>query len=389
MAAASTAKSVDTTAPAAQRTPKSLRGQNKPKCIQCGNVARSRCPYMSCQNCCAKAQNPCHIHVLKANATSDKTPTPSIPLFDAQKTEVTPPGTSQRVHSVRQHYLKNLTQFNNVQSVRARKPLTIKKLQQSDTDGDIIEANDEKEIERSTKKLRAERTSSFGDLIERLNKVRNEDDLKSCVEMKSQLCNRQQIGSRNIRNENVDKYKEQPTVGNDLSSQKQTEYSFPKFCTTTVIDEETLKSIDAHFSSLEQNMIYDFVAKKFRLLELNVAQQNNDMHAQFGQTNSSGLGSPVNDIHHHGRTALSYDRAPQGNAVSWCPSIFSLPCKLWKDHLLGVCPAHSLVTFGFGGKLLVMKDTSFQNLSFGNQIRHYTYVQSCFFGSLFVLFYIC
>ncbi|KAL5221296.1 hypothetical protein ABZP36_026009 [Zizania latifolia] len=40
----------------------SLRGLNKPKCIQCGNVARSRCPFQCCKSCCYKAQNPCHIH---------------------------------------------------------------------------------------------------------------------------------------------------------------------------------------------------------------------------------------------------------------------------------------------------------------------------------------
>ncbi|OEL32130.1 putative pectinesterase/pectinesterase inhibitor 24 [Dichanthelium oligosanthes] len=39
-----------------------LRGLNKPKCIQCGNAARSRCPFQCCKACCYKAQNPCHIH---------------------------------------------------------------------------------------------------------------------------------------------------------------------------------------------------------------------------------------------------------------------------------------------------------------------------------------
>ncbi|CAN1748511.1 hypothetical protein LINPERHAP1_LOCUS3427 [Linum perenne] len=47
-------------------TPKTLRGLNKPKCIQCGNVARSRCPYQSCKSCCSKAQNPCHIHGMRS-----------------------------------------------------------------------------------------------------------------------------------------------------------------------------------------------------------------------------------------------------------------------------------------------------------------------------------
>ncbi|KAL9326776.1 hypothetical protein ACSQ67_007421 [Phaseolus vulgaris] len=43
--------------------PKSQRGHNKPKCKQCGNVARSRCPYECCKRCCSRNQNPCHIHV--------------------------------------------------------------------------------------------------------------------------------------------------------------------------------------------------------------------------------------------------------------------------------------------------------------------------------------
>ncbi|KAL3019143.1 hypothetical protein AAZX31_05G066200 [Glycine max] len=47
---------------AAPTPPKSQRGHNKPKCKQCGNVARSRCPYECCKSCCSRNQNPCHIH---------------------------------------------------------------------------------------------------------------------------------------------------------------------------------------------------------------------------------------------------------------------------------------------------------------------------------------
>lgn len=81
--------------PVASVPPKSQRGQNKPKCKQCGNVARSRsliqfyhffssllcfdsvinfnsntiviilfyrCPYENCKSCCSRNQNPCPIH---------------------------------------------------------------------------------------------------------------------------------------------------------------------------------------------------------------------------------------------------------------------------------------------------------------------------------------
>ncbi|OWM86364.1 uncharacterized protein LOC116193136 [Punica granatum] len=112
---------------AAHTPPKTLRGLNKPKCIQCGNVARSRCPYQSCKSCCSRAQNPCHIHVLKANATfPDKTPASSPPLFNQHSTEPSSAGSSLRVASLRQ-LSSNFAQFNNVHMpVRSRKPLTKK-----------------------------------------------------------------------------------------------------------------------------------------------------------------------------------------------------------------------------------------------------------------------
>ncbi|KAH7863040.1 hypothetical protein Vadar_012517 [Vaccinium darrowii] len=94
-ASASTPASISTGGLSSTNASKNLRGLNKPKCIKCGNVARSRCPYQSCKSCCAKAQNPCHIHVLKSNATfSDKTQSSSSPLFDQQSSEASPSGVS-------------------------------------------------------------------------------------------------------------------------------------------------------------------------------------------------------------------------------------------------------------------------------------------------------
>ncbi|XVF00280.1 hypothetical protein REPUB_Repub03eG0271300 [Reevesia pubescens] len=154
--------------------PKTQRGLNKPKCIQCGNVARSRCPYRSCKSCCSKAQNPCHIHdmptlkygsrklenmsliwllsnvsrfdnrmiynfavtcqkevgvlrslVLKSNlAFPEKTPTSSTPSSDQKSTQATTQATPLRVPSFRQ--LSNaFAQFDNLQ-VRSKKHLTRK-----------------------------------------------------------------------------------------------------------------------------------------------------------------------------------------------------------------------------------------------------------------------
>lgn len=107
---------------------RNLRGLNKPKCIKCGNVARSRCPYQSCKNCCAKAQNPCHIHVLKGSTSfPDKAPAATgSPSSEQQPNDVSPSGNSHRVTSVRQ-LSSNFSQFNNLQNpIRSRKPLTRK-----------------------------------------------------------------------------------------------------------------------------------------------------------------------------------------------------------------------------------------------------------------------
>ncbi|XP_074556574.1 uncharacterized protein LOC141812454 [Curcuma longa] len=100
----------------------SLRGQNKPKCIKCGNVARSRCPFQSCKSCCAKAENPCHIHVLKQNGTlPDKPPTSSSTSVEQPPNDVSSPsGSSWRLNSLRHAS----TNFVNI--LRAKKPLTKK-----------------------------------------------------------------------------------------------------------------------------------------------------------------------------------------------------------------------------------------------------------------------
>uniref|UniRef100_A0A0D9X417 Uncharacterized protein n=1 Tax=Leersia perrieri TaxID=77586 RepID=A0A0D9X417_9ORYZ len=89
-----------------------LRGLNKPKCIQCGNVARSRCPFQSCKSCCYKAQNPCHIHVLKQNNTlPDKPPPSTAPLSEQPSTNSPITGAASRLASMQRlphHFLNAL-----------------------------------------------------------------------------------------------------------------------------------------------------------------------------------------------------------------------------------------------------------------------------------------
>lgn len=345
------------TPPSAAATSKNLRGLNKPKCIKCGNVARSRCPYQSCKSCCAKAQNPCHIHVLKGGSSiPDKINSSSSPATDPQSTDVSHSGNSHRVASLRQ--LSNtFAQFNNLQTpVRSRKPLTRKDAQvinewrflklkefrernieaenesfdrymrnvslleevfcvnsaldgQSEegslaantdrsvddcneimvpglklklrsnpvrienfrkrmqyivdqglrelnkiesTDGNV-ELGDPDEMGNRPKKMkswRAERASALSDLIDKLNKARNEEDLKACFDMNSRISKRASKTSQ-VDSDFVGAFNEQNPVDN-LLHKEHVSYAPPKWFSTTTIDQDSLGRIDAYFCSLEE-----------------------------------------------------------------------------------------------------------------------------------------
>ncbi|KAJ0961798.1 hypothetical protein J5N97_029626 [Dioscorea zingiberensis] len=330
-----------------------LRGMNKPKCIKCGNVARSRCPFQSCKSCCAKAQNPCHIHVLKTNGTlPDKPPTSTSPASETPSADVPSTGASWRLNSLRQ------LSASFVNSLRVRKPLSRKdavninkwrfsrlrqyidgeieteneaferymqnvslleetfpvgELVKSDeliasetdssaekvqnliseikvklksnveqveiirqrirnivdeklaklqsegiADDDGISGTDDLGAHRGTKrakteKRRAERTVLVDELIDKLNKARSEDDLKSCLEMKRQLFN--QIEHKDDKGPNCSNDSgDIPALkeDSDSSSLSNSHSQANKMCTIVSINQDSLSTINAEFSSLDQ-----------------------------------------------------------------------------------------------------------------------------------------
>ncbi|KAL5551250.1 hypothetical protein UlMin_001426 [Ulmus minor] len=113
-------------------------------------------------------------------------------------------------------------------------------------------ANDPKELDKGPKRAEdwwAERASNLSDLIDKLNKARNEEDLKPCLEVKSQLFNHHTESA--LESQDTKVIKDQ-TARNDLESNKELTFSLPKLVNTTEIDQETLRCVDAHFSSIEQ-----------------------------------------------------------------------------------------------------------------------------------------
>ncbi|KAG4930494.1 hypothetical protein GLYMA_17G150800v4 [Glycine max] len=327
--------------------PKSQRGHNKPKCKQCGNVARSRCPYECCKSCCSRNQNPCHIHVLKANSTfPDKAPSSGASPLDQQSLDPPQSTSAGRVASLRQ-LSNSFAQFNNLHlSLRSKKPLTrkdaaainewrfakikeykernveveneafdrymqnvdlleevlavksldenvpsalesnpttmesneamipglklqlrsnsmrsdglrmriqqivdegLKKLKKSAVDGDINESIDDESNKASERGKGIERLSAISDLMEKINKARTEEDLKPCLEMKTQLFNLDEGAS--VKDLQDNEMHENETVVTDVVPAEGLDYSLPKFVTTTEIDLETLNTIDKHFST--------------------------------------------------------------------------------------------------------------------------------------------
>ncbi|KAJ0960364.1 hypothetical protein J5N97_001814 [Dioscorea zingiberensis] len=297
-----------------------LRGMNKPKCIKCGNVARSRCPFQSCKSCCAKAQNPCHIHVLKTNGTlPDKPPTSTSPASETPSADVPSTGASWRLNSLRQLSasfvnsleLENLFPRKNVSLLEETFPVgelvksdeliasetdssaekvqnliseikvklksnveqveiirqrirnivdeKLAKLQSEGiADDDGISGTDDLGAHRGTKramteKRRAERTVLVDELIDKLNKARSEDDLKSCLEMKRQLFN--QIEHKDDKGANCSNDSgDIPALkeDSDSSSLSNSHSQANKMCTIVSINQDSLSTINAEFSSLDQ-----------------------------------------------------------------------------------------------------------------------------------------
>ncbi|CAD5194433.1 unnamed protein product [Musa acuminata subsp. malaccensis] len=334
--------------PGSYEMPKpSLRGLNKPKCIKCGNVARSRCPFQSCKSCCAKAENPCHIHVLKQNGIlPDKPPVSSSISVEQPSNDVSTTGASWRLNSLRQlsnnfanilrtkrpltrkdatdinqwrfmklrehfeqnieaenealdRYMENVdlleetlsimegtepghqTRFGPSSSENLVSEIKMKlkadservavlreriwdlidqklsKLRDAkfihvDSSTYVDDLDDHEECQRSKKtmKWRHERSAAMTHLINKLSRAESDEDLRSCLDMKSQLSDQMDIvadASSNLRSENQLMTKQESESVVTLSF-----HSLSKMSATVYVDEDTLGNIKAQFSSLSQ-----------------------------------------------------------------------------------------------------------------------------------------
>lgn len=127
----------------------------------------------------------------------------------------------------------------------------LRKLRKIDSNNSGNDPNKEDELvtgQDKGKRWLPEKTSALSDLLDELSKARNEEDLKSCLEMKSMIFNCQR--TRQMETEGNETTK-QETAENDISLRLQSDYSPPKWFGTANVDQDALNRIDVHFSSLE------------------------------------------------------------------------------------------------------------------------------------------
>lgn len=169
-------------------------------------------------------------------SVSEANPTPM------ENSEIMIPGLKLQLRS-------NSTRSDGVR-IRIKKIVDegLKKLKKCAVDGDSKEQINEVN-ESSNKRKRTEKLSAISDLMDKINKARSEEDLQSCLEVKLQLFNSDEDSAMVQATDN--EMHQNQTAEGDVAPAKELDFSLPKLVGATEIDQETLNTIDKHFSSLE------------------------------------------------------------------------------------------------------------------------------------------
>lgn len=120
----------------------------------------------------------------------------------------------------------------------------------SSTHVDDVDDHEECQRSKKTMKWRHERSAAMTHLINKLSRAESDEDLRSCLDMKSQLSDQMDIvadASSNLRSENQLMTKQESESVVTLSF-----HSLSKMSATVHVDEDTLGNIKAQFSSLSQ-----------------------------------------------------------------------------------------------------------------------------------------
>ncbi|EOY19904.1 Uncharacterized protein TCM_045300 isoform 3 [Theobroma cacao] len=132
----------------------------------------------------------------------------------------------------------------------------IKKLQKCEADDGANDPDDQNKHGSRLNKVKTlwvERASILSDFVDKLNKARSEEDLKSCLDMKARLYNQSiEEADRNVAETKHPEALNKQGAENDVTPRRVADYLLPKLFTPIEIDQETINKVDVHFSSLEQ-----------------------------------------------------------------------------------------------------------------------------------------
>lgn len=106
-----------------------------------------------------------------------------------------------------------------------------------------------------TAKQKMERAAKFNELLGKMTRARNEDDLKPCRDLIEQLFGNEVLFRK--ENDSTDKsnaMETEPPSGQESTSAAAASqrYSFPKLCTRIEVGEDFASKLDAEFSSLSE-----------------------------------------------------------------------------------------------------------------------------------------
>ncbi|KAE8717847.1 Disease resistance family protein / LRR family protein [Hibiscus syriacus] len=122
----------------------------------------------------------------------------------------------------------------------------IEKLKRTKANDGAHDPDDQNKLDgklNKVKNLWVERASVVSDIVDKLNKARNEEDLKSCMEMKAQLYNQSSMSSETEMKDPATFNKECTETPRQVTHH---------LLTRIEIDQETFNKINAHFSTVEQ-----------------------------------------------------------------------------------------------------------------------------------------
>lgn len=167
--------------------------------------------------------------------------------FDGEKTE-------RMVHGLKLKLRSNPVRTDNfrkrIQYIVDQGLKRVRKLELIDGTGELSDTEGRGRTAKKIKSLQCEKAIALSDLIYKLNKARNEDDLKACWEMASQIFRWNTKMSQTEPGEFLVCREKDPK--DDSSTEQESCIFPPKWVNPTTIDQEALCGIDAQFSILEE-----------------------------------------------------------------------------------------------------------------------------------------